>query len=123
MKTGKLLSMKVLVVAVVLALANQSHALVTPYMTALSNFTVYFVTTLTNPADQAEARAVNQALKDLAKPSASVAQDYNIFFSAAIHLGPFVLQEPFGSGGSNVFALFLNDAAGEMGGGAGGGQT
>jgi len=103
---------KSIAAAVRLLLANQVHALYTPQLTAVSNGIAAYAQVVTDPI---EARVVARVLKDLSRPSTSVAQDYSRFLAAALHLGPFALQEPFGSAGSNVFAFFMSEAAAEFG--------
>jgi hypothetical protein len=112
MKTTKLLWIKSIAAAVVLLLADRVQALYTPQMIAVSNGIAAYSQTITNPI---EARVVARVLKDFSRPSTSVAQDYSRFLAGALHLGPFALQEPFGSTGSNVFAFFMNEAAMEIG--------
>jgi hypothetical protein len=111
MKTGKTNWMLALPIATVLFLTQQAHALFTPELTAASNQVALYLTTLTNAGDGAEAKALNKALKALAKPSASVAQDYDLFVSASLKLGQFGLSDPnLFLIGSNTFVFFLNSA-------------
>jgi len=110
MKNGKTHLFKTLTIATMLLLASRSHALFTPYLSGVSNDIALYATTLTDPSDKAEARVVARVLKDLSKPSTSVAGDYNLFLRAALHLGPFVLKPPFGEVGSNAFLFFMSQA-------------
>jgi hypothetical protein len=99
-----------------LLLANQSHALFTSYMVDLSNGVAQYALVLTNAEDRAEARALARALAALKKPSESVAQDYSRFFTATLRLGRFAFTDPNLLGpGTNVFILFMNDAAIQIG--------
>lgn len=103
--------MLTLAIATMLFLAQQAHALFTPELTAVSNQVALYLTTLTNAGDGAEAKALNKALETLAKPSASVAQDYALFVSASLKLGQFGLSDPnLLSIGSNTFLFFLDSA-------------
>lgn len=119
MKNGKLLSLKVLVVAVMLALANQSHALYTHYLDVavetLTGFSNYLAT-LPSPAplDKKHLAEVKRALKDLAKPSDSAAGDYNLFFSAVAHLGDLATTPTFDDIGTNAFNAFIGEAQSEF---------
>jgi hypothetical protein len=111
MKTGKTNGMLMLALAAMLFLTQQAHALFTPELTAVSNQVAVYLTTLTNAGDGAEAKALIKALKTLAKPSASVAQDYALFVSASLKLGQFGLSDPnLLSIGSNTFLFFLDTA-------------
>lgn len=115
MKTGKLLSMKVLVVAAVLALANQSHALYTHYLdVAVGTLTVFSNSLATlptpTPAEKKQLAEVKRALKDVGKPSVSVAGDYNLFFAAVAHLGDLATTPTFDDIGTNAFNAFLGEA-------------
>ena len=103
-------------VAAVLLLATQAQAYYTNYLDVVSNTLAYVQTTLTNntPQERKLAATIGRALKDLSKPSSSVAGDYALFLNAAIHLGPLALQEPFGNLGSNVFAAFQAEVGVEI---------
>ena len=103
-------------VAAVLLLATQAQAYYTNYLDVVSNTLAYVQTTLTNntPQERKLAATIGRALKDLSKPSSSVAGDYALFLNAAIHLGPLALQEPFGNLGSNVFAAFQTEVGVEI---------
>ena len=116
MNTKKLHRFSILVVAGLLLLSNRAHALFTPYMIVASNDFSALAATLTGSTAQerAEAKALARALKDFSKPSDSVAGDYRLFVAAAIHLGPFALQPPFGEVGSNLFSIFMVEAANEV---------
>jgi hypothetical protein len=103
---------KLVVAAAMLLLANQSHALSTPYMVQLSNDMSGYRAYLTNfPGTEAEVKALSRALGDLSKPSTNVAQDYTRYFLASLHLGDFAFNDPVITGGG-VFAFtnFMNDA-------------
>ena len=110
---------KTLVAAVTLLLATHAQALYTNYLdttvatlTGVSNYLATLPTP--TPAQKKQLTTVKRALKDLSKPSTSVAGDYALFLNAAIHLGPIALQEPFGSLGSNVFAAFQAEVGVEI---------
>jgi hypothetical protein len=115
MKTGKINWMLTLAIAMMALLAQRAHALFTPELTAVSNQTAVYLTTLTNAEDKAQAKAVANALKALSKPSTSVAQDYNLFLAAASKLGPLAFQPPFDTIGSDTFIFFVNQAEGQIG--------
>ncbi len=115
MKTAKSLLIKLFVAAAMLLLANQSHALTTPYMTDLSNQLDFYYGALTNSSlpsyNLKEARAVAVALRDLKRPSISVAQDYDRFFLAVLHLGDYAFTDPVLTGaGAAMSGQFLADA-------------
>ena len=97
-----------------LLLANQSHALHTSYMTGLSNDLSGYYSVLTNtPSLEAkkEARALLVALRDLKRPSTSVAQDYDRFFLAVLHLGNYAFTDPVLTGaGAAMSQQFLAHA-------------
>ena len=114
MKNGKAHLFKTLTIAAILLLAGRSHALFTPYLSGVSNGIADYATTLTDPSDRAEARVVARVLKDLSKPSTSVAGDYSLLLRAALHLGPFALRPPFGEVGSNAFVYFMGEAQTEL---------
>lgn len=112
MNTAKSWLVKLVVAAAMLLLANQSHALSTPYMVQLSNDMSGYRAYLTNfPGTEAEVKALSRALVDLSKPSTNVAQDYTRYFLASLHLGDFAFNDPVITGGG-VFAFtnFMNDA-------------
>lgn len=112
MNTAKSWLVKLVVAAAMLLLANQSHALSTPYMVQLSNDMSGYQAYLTNfPGTEAEVKALGKALIDLSKPSTNVAQDYTRYFLASLHLGDFAFNDPVVTGGG-VFAFtnFMNDA-------------
>ena len=113
MKTAKSLLIK-LFVAAALLLANQSHALTTPYLINLSNdVAMYhaFLSTSPDAAAKLEARALGRALRDLSRPTATVAQDYSRFFLATLHLGKFAFTDPIlNAGGVVAFTNFMTDA-------------
>ena len=120
MKTGKLLSIKVLVLAALLALANQSHALYTNYLDVAVGTLTYFsnsLATATNAtrAEKKQLAEVKRALKDLGKPSASVAGDYNLFFASVAHLGDLAADPTFDAIGTNAFNAFVGEAQAEYG--------
>jgi hypothetical protein len=112
MNIAKSWLVKLVVAAAMLLLANQSHALSTPYMVQLSNDMSGYRAYLTNfPGTEAEVKALSRALGDLSKPSTNVAQDYTRYFLASLHLGDFAFNDPVITGGG-VFAFtnFMNDA-------------
>jgi hypothetical protein len=113
MNTAKSWLVKLVVAAAMLLLANQSHALSTPYMVQLSNDMSGYRAYLTAfvPGSEAEVKALGKALVDLSKPSTNVAQDYTRYFIASLHLGNFAFTDPVVTGGG-VFAFtnFMNDA-------------
>jgi hypothetical protein len=117
MKTAKSLLLKCLVAGVLL-LAVQSHALTTPYLINLSNQVAGYQAMLAgspDPAHQKEARALARALRDLTKPTTTVAQDYDRYFLAVLHLGDYAFSDPNLSGpGVAVFQLFMNDAGAKI---------
>ncbi len=119
MKTAKSLLIKLFVAAALLLLANQSHALTTPYMVGLSNqLTEYyhFLTNSPSPEDKKEARAVAVALRDLKRPTTTVAQDYDRFFLAVLHLGKYTSTDPIlAAAGANISSNFIYDAAVKIG--------
>jgi hypothetical protein len=119
MKTGKTHFTKTIIVTVLLALANHSHALYTNFLNdAVGALTAQYNTLTSNPTPtrmerQAIAR-IQHAFKDLSKPSTSVAGDYNLFLAAALHLGPIAFSPDFAPIGSNVFKAFTNEAQAEI---------
>lgn len=112
MKTGKLPGIKSLAVAAMLLLANQSHALYTNYLDNITNLLAQIAATNTDPK---VAKAIAKAFKDVSKPSDSVAQDYNEFIAATIHLGALSFAPGIAEEGTNVFYAFINEAAAEIG--------
>ena len=118
MKTAKSLLIK-LFVAAALLLANQSHALTTPYMVSLSNQLSGYYSLLTNPPlveHKKEARALAMALRDLKRPTTTVAQDYDRFFLAVLHLGNYAFTDPVLVGAGGAIAVeFLTDAGTKIG--------
>jgi hypothetical protein len=110
MKIGKLHSILTLIIAAMLFCAERSQAIYTPYLTGVSNGIAAYAATLTNSTDKAQAKVVARVLKDLSKPSTSVASDYRLFLQAATHLGRLAYQPPFGAIGSNTFAYFIAEA-------------
>ena len=118
MKPGKFFSLKALVVAVMLALANQSHALYTNFLDGVVMLLDGEYHVLTNlhaptPAQKVVIREIKSALRDLSKPSASVAGDYNLFFAAAAHLGPLIHDPVVNAAGTNAANLFIAEAGAE----------
>ncbi len=111
----------ILTVTVVAALsfATRAHALYTTHLdeavVALTGASNYFAS-LPSPTknDKKHFSAVKKALKDLSKPSTSVAGDFNLFFLAVVHLGDLVADPVFGptldSVGTNAFNGFVSDA-------------
>lgn len=122
MNTARFLWLKTTVVAALLLTAIQSQALVTPYLIALSNGLAQYSQVLdamapTTPAVRPEARALQRALRDLSRPSSSLATDYRRFLTAALHMGNYAFTDPnLSVGGSNVFQAFMMDAGAEIGG-------
>lgn len=114
MKQGKLQWVFILVVTSMLLLAQRSHAYYTNFLDAASNALSVSYHTLTNTATNAvqrrQAAATLRALRELAKPSTSVAGDYNLFVAAATRLGPLAFAPEFGPIGTNTFLLFTNEA-------------
>lgn len=110
MNIARFFGLKSLVIGAMLLVAGRAQALYTPELTAVSNGIAMYVTTLTLPDDRAEIRVATKALKALSRPSKSVADDYRRFLTASIQLGPYALQEPYSSAGSNVFAFFMGAA-------------
>lgn len=118
MKTAKFHLTKFLVAAVLLLLANQSHALTTPYMIGLSNQLTGYYGLLTNsplPEHKKEARAVAVALRDLKRPTTTVAQDYDRFFLAVLHLGKYAFEDANLVAAGDVVAVnFIGDAVAKV---------
>jgi len=118
MNKGKLHWVLILTVASMLLLANRSHAYYTNFLDGASNAlsTTYhsLTNTATNAVQRRQAALILRALRDLAKPSTSVAGDYNLFVTAALHLGPIAFSPEFGIIGSNTFLLFTNEAQAEI---------
>lgn len=114
MKTAKLHLTKFFVAAALLLLAHQSHALTTPYMVGLSNQLSGYYSQLTNsplPEHKKEARALAVALRDLKRPTTTVAQDYDRFFLAVLHLGQYAFTDTnLLVAGDLVAASFIGDA-------------
>lgn len=118
MKTGKVFSIQTLVLAALLALANQSHALYTNYLdvavgTLIGGSNYYATLSAPTAADKRALAEIKRALKDLAKPSVSVAGDYNLFFAAVAHLGDLATTPTFDDIGTNAFNLFISEAQSE----------
>ena len=97
-----------------LLLAQQSHALTTSYLTALSNDVAAYHGLLSGsplPEHQREARALARALRDLRPATTTVAQDYTRFFLAVLHLGNYAYTDPNLTGpGVAVFQEFMANA-------------
>ena len=114
MKTAKSVLIKLFVTVAMLLLANQSHALTTPYMVGLSNQLSGYYSLLTNSPlaeHKQEARALAVALRDLKRPTSSVAQDYDRFFLAVLHLGKYAFTDTnLLVAGDAVAASFIGDA-------------
>jgi hypothetical protein len=112
MNTAKSWLAKLVVAAAMLLLANQSHALSTPYMIQLSNDMSGYRAYLTNfPGTEAEVKVLGKALIDLSKRSTNTAQDYVCYFRASLHLGDYAFtDEVILGGGVFAFTNFMNDA-------------
>ena len=112
MKNAKALLIKVFVAVAMLLLANRSHALTAPYLIQLSNDMAGYQAYLsTIPEAASEVKALGRALKDLSKPSSTVADDYSRYFIATLHLGTFAFTDPIVNGGGvYAFTNFMNDA-------------
>lgn len=119
MKTAKSLLIKLFVAAAMLLLAQQSRALTTPYLTALSNnVAAYHGMLSASPLaeHQREARALARALRDLKPATTTVAQDYTRYFLAVLHLGDYAFTDTnLTTGGVQVFQFFMGDAAAKIG--------
>ena len=103
-----------------LLLTHQSQALYTNYLdvavatlTGVSNE----LANIPEPTKEHKKQlaAVKKALKDLSKPSDSVAQDYNLFVLAVVHLGDLAEDPLFDQIGTNAFNTFIAEAAAEGG--------
>jgi hypothetical protein len=118
MKTAKFHLTKFFVAAAMLLLAHQSHALTTPYMVGLSNQLSGYYSLLTNspaPEHKKEARALAVALRDLKRPTTTVAQDYDRFFLAVLHLGTYAFTDTnLAVAGDLVAASFIGDAVAKV---------
>jgi hypothetical protein len=119
MKTSKYHWSIILTFGAMLLLTNQSHAYYTNFLDTASNALTGAYTSLTsNPTPtrmekQAAAR-IKLALRDLSKPSTSVAGDYSLFLAAALHLGPLATNSDFGPIGYGIFNAFTNEAQAEI---------
>ena len=118
MKKGKLHWAFILAVTSILLLAHRSHAYYTNFLDTASNalsVTYHSLTnTATNAVQRRQAAIILRALRDLAKPSTSVAGDYNLFVAAATHLGPLAFSPEFGPIGTNTFLAFTNEAQAQI---------
>jgi hypothetical protein len=120
MKQGKLhwVFIFILTVTSMLLVAHRSHAYYTNFLDTASNTLSVGYHSLTNTATNAvqrrQAALMLRALRDLAKPSTSVAGDYNLFVAAATHLGPLAFSPEFGPIGTNTFLLFTNEAQAQI---------
>lgn len=118
MNKGKLRWVFMLAVAATLLFGNRSHAYYTNFLDTASNALSFAYHSLTNTATNAlqrrQAAIVLRALRDLSKPSTSVAGDYNLFVAAALHLGPLAFTPEFGPIGTNTFLLFTNEAQAQI---------
>jgi hypothetical protein len=118
MNIAKSWLVKLVVAAAMLLLANQSHALSTPYMVQLSNGVAFYHSQLISsplPEHQQESRALAKALVDLSKPSTNVAQDHTRYFLATLHLGNYAYTDTNITGpGIEVFIAFMNDAGAKI---------
>ena len=118
MKTRKLQLSLALVVGAMLC-AGRSQAYYTNFLDVVSNtLTTAYNSITSSPTptkvEKREAAAMKRALKDLSKPSTSVAGDYNLFLAAAQHLGPLAFSAQFAAIGSNVSDPFTNEAQAEI---------
>ena len=123
MRTQKKHWIFTLTVTAMLSLATHSHALYTNYLddavatlTGASNYLASIPTP--TKADKKHLAEVKKALKDLSKPSVSVAGDYNLFFAAVVHLGDLTTDPTFGPTldniGTNAFNAFISEAHSEL---------
>ena len=119
MKTAKSILMKLFVAAALLLLAPASRALTTDYMVGLSNNLSGYRDMLApspDAEDQKKVRAFDRALKDLSKPASTVAQDYDRFFLAVLHLGSYAFTDSIlVAAGDDVSVHFILDAAAQIG--------
>lgn len=119
MKTAKSLLIKLFVAAAMLLLTQQSHALTTPYLIALSNDVAAYHGVLSAsplPEHQREARALARVLRDLRPATTTVAQDYTRFFLAVLHLGNYAYSDSsLTDAGVAVFQQFMGDAGAKIG--------
>lgn len=118
MTKGKRHWVFIFVVSATLLWGSRAHAYYTNFLDTASNalsFTYHSLTnTATNALQRKQAGIILRALRDLAKPSTSVAADYNLFVAAALHLGPLAFTPEFGPIGTNTFLLFTNEAQVEI---------
>ena len=119
MKNRRLPLSLVLIAGAMLFVAGQARAYYTNYLDIASNALTFAYNSITsNPAatslEKRQAATIKRALKDLSKPSTSVAGDYNLFLAAALHLGPLAFSPQIAPIGSNVFELFTNEAQAEI---------
>lgn len=118
MKQGKLHWAFILAVTSILVSAHRSHGYYTNFLDTASNTLSSAYHSLTNTATNAvqrrEAATILRALRDLSKPSTSVAGDYSLFIAAATHLGPLAFTPQFEVIGSNTFLLFTNEAQAQI---------
>jgi hypothetical protein len=119
MKTANSILIKSFMAAALLLLAPASRALTTDYMVGLSNqLSGYRDALAPSPAaeDQKKVRVFNRALKDLSKPTSTVAQDYDRFFLAVVHLGNYAFTDSIlVAAGTQVSSNFIFDAASKIG--------
>ena len=119
MKTGKCHCLLTLTFAATLLFASSTHAYYTNYLDIASNaLTSAYISLTSSPAptklEKKQAAILLRALKDLSKPSTSVAGDYVLFFTAASHLGQLALSPQLAPVGSSVFNLFTNEAQAQI---------
>lgn len=120
MKTGNAHWIKLTLLAVMLALANRSHALYTNYLDAVVAALNFQYNALTNdpaptPSERQQIALIGRALRTLAKPATNVIGDYNLFVTAATQLGPIASDPQFLTLGTNVFNAFTNEAQAQIG--------
>lgn len=119
MKMGNAHGFKLLLLAVMLTLANRSHALYTNYLDVVVAAINFQYNALTNdpsptPAERQQIALMGRALRTLAKPSTNVAGDYNLFVTAATQLGPIANNPEFLTLGTNVFNAFTNEVQAQI---------
>lgn len=119
MKITKSLVMQLFAAAALLVLAPSSRALTTDYMVGLSNQLSGYRDALAPSPDeehQKMVRTFNRALKDLSKPTTSVAQDYDRFFLAVVHLGKYAFTDSLlVEAGATISSNFIYDASVKIG--------
>jgi len=120
MKTQKKYWLITILVAAMLSLTTQAHALYTNFLDNIVGALITESNQLAGiPAptstEKKQLAEVKKALKDLSKPSYSVAGDYNLFFLAALHLGDLANDPMFATIGEDAFNAFLGEAQAEFG--------